>query len=63
MADHVHRHRRECVRLTVHADQRTREHVVGEPLDPHGDVTGFDPDSVVVPRTETDGLFAESRCC
>lgn len=60
LADHLRCHHPHAVRLTVYADQLTDEYFIGELLDSHGETMAFDPGSVVVLRTETDGPFGES---
>ncbi|MEX5259710.1 hypothetical protein [Kocuria sp. CPCC 205263] len=59
IAEHMHHHHPEAVRLSVYADQRTSEYFLGELLDPDGNAIDFDPDSLVVPHMETDGPFGE----
>lgn len=62
LTEHLHHHHPEATRLSVYADQRTGEYFIGELLDPDGGTIDVDPDSVVVPRTETDGPFGEPIC-
>lgn len=62
LVDHLHHHHPRAVRLSVYADQRTHEYLLGELSDPEGETMDFDPDSVVVSRTETDGPFGEPLC-
>lgn len=59
LTDHLHHHHPEAARLSVYADQRSGEYFIGELLDPDGEAIEFDPDSVVVPRTESNGPFRE----
>ncbi|MFW3385372.1 UNVERIFIED_CONTAM: hypothetical protein RF648_05170 [Kocuria sp. CPCC 205274] len=62
LVEHLHHHHPRAVRLSVYADQHTHEYLLGELLDSDGEAMDFDPDSVVVPRTETDGPFGEPLC-
>lgn len=62
LVEHLHHHHPRAVRLSVYADQHTSEYLLGELLDPDGDAMDFDPDSVVVPHTKTDGPFGEPLC-
>ncbi|GAA1758778.1 hypothetical protein [Kocuria aegyptia] len=62
LVDHLHHHYPQAVRLSVYADQRTNEYFLGELLDVDGDAMDFDPDSIVVPHTQTDGPFGEPLC-
>jgi hypothetical protein len=57
LVEHLHQHHPLAVRLTVYADRHTGEYFTGELLDAHGEGIAFDPDGVVVPRTEADGPF------
>jgi hypothetical protein len=59
LADHLHHHHPQAVRLSVYADQRAGDYFIGELLDADGETFTFDPDSVVVPLMETDGPFRE----
>jgi hypothetical protein len=58
LAEHLHHHHPEAARLSVYADQRNGEYFIGELLARDGEAIDFDPDSVVIPRTETDGPFS-----
>lgn len=59
VVEHLHHHYPQAVRLSVYADQCTDEYFLGELLDVDGAAMDFDPDSVVVPHTQTDGPFGE----
>jgi hypothetical protein len=62
LVDHLHHHHPRAVRLSVYADQRIHEYLLGELLDHDGDAMDFDPNSVVVPHAKTDGPFGEPLC-
>ncbi|TDL46544.1 hypothetical protein [Kocuria rosea] len=60
LAEHLHHQHPQAVRLSVYADRCAGDYYLGELLDAGGEAIAFDPDSVVVPLTETDGPFGES---
>ncbi|MFE7630559.1 hypothetical protein [Kocuria sp. NPDC057446] len=59
LADHLHHHHPQAVRLSVYAERRAGDYFVGELLDADDEAIAFDPAGVVVPLTQTDGPFGE----
>jgi len=59
LVEHLHLHHPEAVRLSVYADQHVGAYFVGELLDSHGEVIGFDASVLVVPCFQVEGPFGE----
>ena len=59
LADNLHHHHPQAVRLSVYADRCTGDYFIGELLDADGEAIAFDPAGVVVPLTKTNGPFGE----
>lgn len=59
LADHLHHHRPQAVRLSVYADRCAGDYFIGELLDADGETIAFDRAGVVVPPLETGGPFGE----